>query len=79
MGIGSPTGIRSPTGIGNPTGIERPTNVNNTFGNKKIDYLPYRNSEEIDHLLQIVRIQYITRKEAKEVVSKENPYIPEVQ
>jgi hypothetical protein len=64
--------------IGNPTGIERPTNIDNAFGNKEADHLFYRDSKEVDHLFQIVRVQYIIKKEAREVVSKENPYIPKV-
>ncbi len=65
--------------IGSLTGIERPINIDNASGNKEADHLLYGDSEEADHLLQIVRIQCITRKKARKVVSKENPYIPKVQ
>jgi len=71
--IGSLIDIGSPTDIGSSTGIKRPIDVNNIFKNKEADHLPYEDSEEADHLFQIVRIQYITKKEAREVVSGENP------
>ncbi len=71
--------IGSPTDIGSPIDIERLINISNTSGNKEVNHLPYGDSEEVDHLLQIVRIQCIIKKEAREVVSRENPYILEVQ
>jgi len=64
--------------IENLTDIGRPTSINNIFGNKEANHLPCGDFEEVDHLFQIVRIQYITRKEVREVVSKENLYILEV-
>ena len=76
--IESFTGIGSLIGIRSSIDIKRPTDISNAFGNKEADHLPCRDSEEVDHLLQIVRVQCIIKKEAREVVSKENSYILKV-